>query len=100
MQRLLFTVIFSEVVLILVLLFKTPLRKLVIMTLDRVKRGRGPVVIKTVAGTVFVLLISSMHSMLKIQKRIIDEGSINLTDQALLVKHLLEATRMGNYCFY
>lgn len=55
MQQLLFTVIFSEMALILVLLFKTPLRKLVIMSLDRVKRGRGTVVIKTAAGTVFVL---------------------------------------------
>lgn len=99
MQQLLFTVLFSEMALILVLLFKTPLRKLVIMSLDRLKRGRGPVVIKTVAGTVFVLLISSLYSMVKIQKRWIDEGSINPTDQVLMVKHLLEATLMGNYCF-
>ncbi|XP_031274934.1 uncharacterized protein LOC116133364 [Pistacia vera] len=94
MQQLLFTVIFSEMVLILVLSFKTPLRKLVIMSLDRVKRGRGPVVIKTVAGTVFVMLISSLYSMVKIQKRWIDEGSVNPTDQVLMGKHLLEATLM------
>lgn len=100
MQQLLFTVIFSEMALILVLSFKTPLRKLVIMILDRAKRDRGPVVIKTVAGTVCVLLISSVYSMVKIQKRWIDEeGSVNPTDQVLMVKHLLEATLMGKYCF-
>ncbi|KAJ0017202.1 hypothetical protein Pint_09852 [Pistacia integerrima] len=99
MQQLLFTVIFSEMVLILVLSFKTPLRKLVIMSLDRVKRGRGPVVIKTVAGTVFVMLISSLYNMVKIQKRWIDEGSVNPTDQVLMGNHLLEATLMGASLF-
>lgn len=70
------------------------------MILDRAKRDRGPVVIKTVAGTVCVLLISSVYSMVKIQKRWIDEeGSVNPTDQVLMVKHLLEATLMGKYCF-
>ncbi|CAN1220191.1 hypothetical protein LINPERPRIM_LOCUS1822 [Linum perenne] len=41
MIQLLYSVILTEMVLILMLLFKTPLRKLVIMALDRVKRGRG-----------------------------------------------------------
>ncbi|CAI0460374.1 unnamed protein product [Linum tenue] len=41
MIQLLYGVIFAEMALILALLFKTPLRKLVIMALDRVKRGRG-----------------------------------------------------------
>ncbi|KAJ9673862.1 hypothetical protein PVL29_023424 [Vitis rotundifolia] len=50
MIQLLFTVIFAEMALIMIL-FKTPLRKLVIMALDRVKRGRGPIVAQTVAGT-------------------------------------------------
>ena len=42
MIQLLYTVILAEMALILTLLFRTPLRKLVIMALDRVKRGRGP----------------------------------------------------------
>lgn len=96
MQQLLFAVIFSEMGLILVMLFKTPLRKLVIAGLDRLKRGRGPVMVKTVAATVFVVLISSVYSMTKIQKRWIEEGALNPTDQVLMAKHLLEATLMGN----
>ena len=96
MQQLLFAVIFSEMGLILVMLFKTPLRKLVIVGLDRVKRGRGPVMVKTVAGTVLVVLMSSVYSMAKIRRRRIDEGAVNPTDQVLMAKHLLEATLMGN----
>lgn len=101
MQQLLFTVMFSEMALIMVLLFKTPLRKLLIMSLDRVKRGRGPVVVKTVAGTVLVMLISSVYNIMMIQKRWIDdEGAVvNPTDQVLLANHLLEATLMGASLF-
>ncbi|XP_041023255.1 uncharacterized protein LOC121264235 [Juglans microcarpa x Juglans regia] len=99
MQQLLFAVIFSEMGLILVMLFKTPLRKLVIAGLDRLKRGRGPVMVKTVAATVFVVLMSSVYSMTKIQKRWIEEGALNPTDQVLMAKHLLEATLMGSSLF-
>ncbi|KAK2644530.1 hypothetical protein Ddye_019725 [Dipteronia dyeriana] len=99
MQQVLFVVILSEMVLIMVLLFKTPLRKLVIMGIDRVKRGRGPVVVKTVAGTMSVVLGSSVYSVLHIQKRWIDDGLVNPTDQVLMAKHLLEATLMGASLF-
>ncbi|KAJ9136372.1 hypothetical protein P3X46_033457 [Hevea brasiliensis] len=99
MIQLLFTLIFSEMALITVLMFKTPLRKLVLMALDRVKRGYGPIIVKTVAGTVFVVLMSSVYSMMKIQKRWIDEGAVNPTDQVLMAKNLLEATLMGSSLF-
>uniref|UniRef100_A0A6N2KIZ0 Endoplasmic reticulum transmembrane protein n=1 Tax=Salix viminalis TaxID=40686 RepID=A0A6N2KIZ0_SALVM len=95
MIQLLFTVIFSEMAMILLFVFKTPSRKLLIMSLDRVKRGRGPVMVKTVAGTVFVVLMSSVYSMVKIQKRgFHDGGVVNPSDQVLMAKHLLEATLM------
>ncbi|RVW45933.1 hypothetical protein CK203_068635 [Vitis vinifera] len=113
MIQLLFTVIFAEMAMIMVLLFKTPLRKLVIMGLDRVKRGRGPIMVKTVAATVLVVLISSVYSMMKIRKRGIDDDVVNPTDQVLMAKHLLETSLMeldliANYnlaslekcCFY
>ena len=95
MIQLLFMVVFSEMAMIILMSFKTPLRKLVILGLDRVKRGRGPVMVKTVAATVSVLLASSVYSMIKIQKRWIDDGVSNPTDQVLMAKHLLEATLMG-----
>ncbi|XP_062088312.1 uncharacterized protein LOC133794889 [Humulus lupulus] len=99
MIQLLFTVVLSEMAMIILMSFKTPLRKLVIMGLDRVKRGRGPIMVKTVAATVFVLVASSVYSMIKIQKRWIDEGASNPTDQVLMSKYLLEATLMVSALF-
>ncbi|XVF87767.1 hypothetical protein PTKIN_Ptkin18bG0147100 [Pterospermum kingtungense] len=99
MIQLLFMVIFAEMAVIVVFSFKTPFRKLVIMVLDRVKRGRGPVIVKTVAGTVSVVMMSSVYSMVQIQKRWIDDGAANPTDQVLMAKHLLETTLMGGTLF-
>ncbi|XP_012089876.1 uncharacterized protein LOC105648175 [Jatropha curcas] len=98
MIQLLYTVIFAEMALILTLLFKTPLRKLVILTLDRVKQGRGPVMVKTVGGTVFIVLLSSLYSMFEIQNRSI-EAAPNPTDQVLMARHMLEASLMGFLLF-
>jgi B-cell receptor-associated protein 31 len=100
MIQLLYTVILSEMFVIVTLLFKTPFRKLVIMSLDRVKRGRGPVILTTVASTVFVVLLSSVYSMIKIQRRTIDDnGAVNPTDQVLMSTYLLEASLMGFVLF-
>ncbi|KAL5730021.1 hypothetical protein ACHQM5_002899 [Ranunculus cassubicifolius] len=93
MIQLLFTVVGIQIGIIMTLLFKTPLRKLVIMSIDRVKRGRGPIVAKTIGGTVFCVLMSSVYSIVKIQKR--SEGVLNPTDQVLSSQHLLEASLMG-----
>ena len=93
-------VIVAEMALILTLIFKTPLRKLVIMSLDKIKRGRGPVMVKTVAMTIFVVLVFSLYSMAKIQNRTIEAGAVNPTDQVLMAKHMLEASLMGMVFFF
>ncbi|KAF6173271.1 hypothetical protein GIB67_026966 [Kingdonia uniflora] len=95
MIQLLFTLIFTEMLLIMIFSFKTPLRKLAILGLDRVKQGRGPVMIKTVAGTIFVVMLSSFYSMMDIQNRTVESGVVNPTDQVLMGNHLLEASLMG-----
>lgn len=96
MIQLLFSLIFVEMGLIVMFVFKTPMRKLVIMGLDRLKRGRGPIVVKTVAGTVFVVMMSSLYNVMKIQKRWIEDGEyVNPTDQVLSAQHLLETSLMG-----
>ncbi|GMN28566.1 hypothetical protein TIFTF001_044251 [Ficus carica] len=93
-------VIAAEMALILTLIFKTPLRKLVLMALDKVKRGRGPVMVKTVAMTVFLLFAVSVYSMVNIQNRTIEAGGgINPTDQVLMAKHMLEASLLGFLLF-
>ncbi|OWM83408.1 uncharacterized protein LOC116206316 [Punica granatum] len=103
MIQLLFTVILFEMALTLSFVFKTPLRKLVIMGLDRAKRGRGPLVVKTVAGTIAVVLCSSLYSMAKIRSRWMNEdggaASPNPTDQVLFAGHMLESTLMGAILF-
>ncbi|XWS35151.1 hypothetical protein CRYUN_Cryun21dG0101400 [Craigia yunnanensis] len=99
MIQLLYSVIMVQLGLIMILLFKTPFRKLLIMALDRVKRGSGPIVLTTVAATLMVMLVSTCHSMLKIQRRTIDAAAINPTDQVLMSKHMLEASLMGFVLF-
>uniref|UniRef100_A0A7N0RJ19 Endoplasmic reticulum transmembrane protein n=1 Tax=Kalanchoe fedtschenkoi TaxID=63787 RepID=A0A7N0RJ19_KALFE len=99
MIQLLFTVIGSEMALILALLFKTPLRKLAILALDKVKRGRGPVVAKTVAATVFMVMMSSVWSIVEIQQRLFEAGAVNPTDQVLMAVQMLEASLMGFMLF-
>ncbi|KAL2926984.1 B-cell receptor-associated protein 31 [Bienertia sinuspersici] len=101
MIQLLYTVIFAEAAMIMLLLFKSPLRKLVIAALDKIKRGRGPIVIKTVSGTISVVLFSTIYSTFKIQRRSIGEegDTLNPTDQVLFSKHLLEASLMGFILF-
>lgn len=101
MIQLMFIVILSEMALILAFLFRTPFRKLVVLGLDQIKRGRGPIVVKTVAGTVLVALMTSVYSIIKIKNSRIDKAAIvSLTDQVLMVKHLLEATLMGNFSIF
>ncbi|CAM8893938.1 unnamed protein product [Rhodiola kirilowii] len=80
MIQLLLAVVFLEMVLIIALLFKTPFRPLVIMGMDNVKRGRGPVVVKTVGGTVFVVLLSTLQGMAAIQDNVLDGALVNPTD--------------------
>lgn len=93
MIHLLFVVIFAEMAMILLLLFKTPLRKLLILTLDRVKRGRAPLVVKSVAATVFVIMLYTVYTIQDIQSRPMD--ALNPTDHILLATHMLEASLMG-----
>lgn len=97
MIQLLFTLLSLEGGLVLIMMVKSPLRKVAIIGLDRMKRGRGPTVVKTIAGTFFVVLMSSIYSMAKIQNRSEDFGSMNPTDQVLMTRHLLEASLMGGY---
>ncbi|KAL6992824.1 hypothetical protein U1Q18_010940 [Sarracenia purpurea var. burkii] len=83
MIQLLFPLIYAEMAMIVIFVFKTPLRKLVIMGFDRVKRGRGKTILKTIGGMVFVMMMSNVYSIVKIQNRRIEDGDLNPTDQYL-----------------
>ncbi|XP_074270132.1 uncharacterized protein LOC141593081 [Silene latifolia] len=103
MIHLLFSIIFAQATIILLLLFKTPLRNLVVSGIDIIKRGRGPIVVKTVSSTIFVVFSSSVYSVFKLTHRgDVDDGApsdLNPTEQVLFAKHLLEASLMGFILF-
>ncbi|THG03927.1 hypothetical protein TEA_008802 [Camellia sinensis var. sinensis] len=101
MIQLLLPLVLIEMGLTVILVFDTPvIRKLVMMGLDRVKQGRGPLMAKTVAGTLFVVFISSLYGVMTTQKRMMETGSVNPTDEVLLATNLLEASIMGINFFY
>ncbi|XP_041000005.1 uncharacterized protein LOC121246080 [Juglans microcarpa x Juglans regia] len=96
MIQLLFLVLFAEVVLAFLLLIKIgPLRELVMKTLDQLKMGRGPATMKTIAGTMSVILLSSLMSIVKIQNKGAKLGTMSPMDQVLWRTHLLEASLMS-----
>ncbi|GAU17122.1 hypothetical protein TSUD_106210 [Trifolium subterraneum] len=81
-------------------LFKTPLRNLVIISLNAVKRGQGPVVVKTVATALVVMLCSALYNMYKIRRRSLESVAIvDPTEQVLLSNHVLQASLLGFVLF-
>ncbi|KAK7304517.1 hypothetical protein VNO77_42398 [Canavalia gladiata] len=96
MIQLLFLVLFAEGAMAFLLLVKIgPLRDLVMKTLDQLKMGKGPATVKTIAGTLFVILFSSLMSIIKIQNKGAKLGTMSPMDQVLWRTHLLEASLMG-----
>ncbi|WCJ32957.1 B-cell receptor-associated 31-like [Euphorbia peplus] len=95
MISILFCVVFAEMATIITLMFNNPLRKLVIIGIDQLKRGRAPLVAKTVAATLSVVFGAILYSVMQIQKRVIDSGILNSTDEVLIAERLLEASLMG-----
>ncbi|OIV98690.1 hypothetical protein TanjilG_23982 [Lupinus angustifolius] len=96
MIQLLFFVIFAEGVMAFFLLVKIgPLRELVIRNLDQVKMGKGPATVKTIAGTMFVILLSNLMNIVKIQNKGAKLGTMSPMDQVLWRSHLLEASLIG-----
>ncbi|KAL2496347.1 B-cell receptor-associated 31-like [Forsythia ovata] len=91
----LFYLVFAEVFVILLLLFRTPLRKPLLLLLDKAKQGRGPVVASTAGGTLFVILVSILYNIISTQKRSTDGSPLNTTDQLILANHLLVASLLG-----
>ncbi|XP_050284231.1 uncharacterized protein LOC126724081 [Quercus robur] len=94
----LFLVLFAEGILAFLLLVKIgPLRELAIKNLDPLKTGKGPATAKTIAGTMSVILLSSLMSIVKIQNRGAKLGTMSPMDQVLWRTHLLEASLMEDF---
>ncbi|CAL4899855.1 unnamed protein product [Urochloa decumbens] len=99
MIQLLFALLAAEAALALSLLFRTPARRLALLAIDRAKRGRGPVMARTVAATMLLVLASAGYSVTKIRRRAGELGQLTPTDQVLASRHLLEASLMGYSLF-
>ncbi|KAJ4954604.1 hypothetical protein NE237_011387 [Protea cynaroides] len=100
MIQLLFLVLFAEGVIALLLMVKIgPLRELVMKSLDQLQTGKGPATVKTIAGTMSVILASSITSILKIQNKGAKLGTLTPMDQVLWRTHLLEASLIGYSLF-
>ncbi|GFQ02689.1 hypothetical protein PHJA_002412800 [Phtheirospermum japonicum] len=94
MIPLFFLVVCGEGLIAFLLVVKIgPLKELVIKGLDQVKMRRATVL--TIAGTIFVILLSNLFSILKIQNKGAKHGTMTPMDQVLWRTNLLEATLMA-----
>ncbi|XP_057834066.2 uncharacterized protein LOC131044702 isoform X1 [Cryptomeria japonica] len=95
MIQLLSTVVVAEaIVAVLISIDVAPIRK-VVRRIDYRASSRMSAVIGTLAGTMFVILGSSINSIAKIQGQSRELGAITPTDQILSKTHMLEASLMG-----
>jgi len=100
MIQLLSTLVITEGTVALLLMINIPpFRKLLMKALDRTKMNSGPAMVKTLAGAMVVILVSSLTSIMKIHARTMQLGAITPTDQILLKTHMLEASLMGYALF-
>lgn len=95
-----FALVIAEVGVILILLFRTPLRNPLSVILDKMKQGRGPIISKSVGATLVVIFISIINNVNKIRKSSSDSPTLSSTDQLLLVTQLLQASLLGKFFFF
>lgn len=88
----LYAIVLAEVVVILLLLFRTPLRNPLLMLLDRLKQGRGPIVVSTARAVLFVVMASLLFNKNRIQDRSEEGGGANQTNQVLHASQRLQAS--------
>ncbi|KAL7584541.1 hypothetical protein Lser_V15G45130 [Lactuca serriola] len=99
MTPLLFTLLALEMGVIIILLFHSPIRNLVVTGLDRLKQGRGLVASRTVTTILSVVFVFNLYGIYKNQKHMMEVGVTNPTDRVLLSNHILEASLMG-FCLF
>lgn len=100
MIQLLFAVLLVEAALIMFLFFKTDIRDPLLQTLDALKQGKGPLILKTFAVFFLAVLLSGVYCFVEIRHRSIQAGSIDLTDQVVLSEKLLQASLAGKQCLF
>lgn len=93
-QLLTIVVIVEGIVAVLFSIDVAPIRK-VVRRINYAASSKISAVVGTLAGTMFVILGSSINSIMKIQGRSKEFGAVTPTDQILMKTHMLEASLMG-----
>ncbi|XP_031376283.1 uncharacterized protein LOC116192029 [Punica granatum] len=97
---LLFTLAFLEMSVVVGLLSETRMKKLLMLGLGWVKRGRGHLVVRTVAATFTMVFGSALFDVVNYRRRMSETGKrINPTYEVLITNHLLETSLMG-FCLF
>ncbi|RAL41013.1 hypothetical protein DM860_008711 [Cuscuta australis] len=74
----------------IILLFHSPLRKPLVKLLNRLKKGKGPIIANSVFGTLFMILISIFYNMSKMR---------TTNHLLILPNYLLEASFLGTLTY-
>ncbi|PKI67722.1 hypothetical protein CRG98_011935 [Punica granatum] len=78
------------------LLSETRMKKLLMLGLGWVKRGRGHLVVRTVAATFTMVFGSALFDVVNYRRRMSETGKrINPTYEVLITNHLLETSLMA-----
>ncbi|KAL7601513.1 hypothetical protein Lser_V15G24981 [Lactuca serriola] len=93
MIYLLFTVLFAEMIIILLLLFKTPLREPLVAGLDGFKQGKAQLAVTSVGATVFVVMMYNIYTVVEIRSCSAD--AVDSPNRVILAFRILEASLMG-----
>lgn len=93
MLSLLFIMVLFEMGVTIALLFQSPLRWLLVVSLDQLKRGRGMVVATTVVIVMAVIFCASVNHVMNLDK----VEMLNPTLGVLEEYRLLETTLLGIY---
>ncbi|TYI96676.1 hypothetical protein E1A91_D01G090000v1 [Gossypium mustelinum] len=84
--------VLAETVLVLGLIFSSPLRELVMRILDIITVGKANLILKTVAATLLLVFTSMLYDVIEI-KKCWSEGAVpNLADEILMAKQVLKAS--------
>ena len=97
MIYLLFTVLFAQFIIILLLLFKSPLQELLLVRLDELKQTRTQLVVKSVAAAMYLVMMYILYTVLQIHSRSVD--AVDSPNRAILAYRVLEASLIGNFSF-
>ncbi|MBA0580331.1 uncharacterized protein LOC105787202 [Gossypium raimondii] len=84
--------VLAETVLVLGLIFSSPLRELVMRILDIITVGKATLILKTVAATLLLVFTSMLYDVIEI-KKCWSEGAVpNPADEILMAKQVLKAS--------